>query len=94
MGFGTSGGASVDIDGMSIYMRFDEETLKAIAGITEAEYFHAATAADLKTIYEGLNARYVLEKKPTEVSALATALAAALALVAAALSVAWFSRTV
>ena len=29
---------------MSIYMRFDEETLKGIAGITQAEYFHAASA--------------------------------------------------
>jgi Ca-activated chloride channel homolog len=94
VGFGTSGGASANVDGMSIFMRFDEETLQAIAGLTGAEYFHAGTAADLKRVYEGLNARYVLEKKPTEVSALASAVAAALALVAAALSVAWFSRTV
>ena len=37
---------------MSIYMRFDEETLKSIAGITQAEYFHAKSAADLKKVYE------------------------------------------
>ena len=41
VGFGSSAGGAVDIDGMSIYMRFDEETLKGIAGITQAEYFHA-----------------------------------------------------
>ena len=32
VGFGSAAGGSVDIDGMSIYMRFDEETLKAVAG--------------------------------------------------------------
>jgi hypothetical protein len=50
---------------MSIYMRFDEETLKGIAGITQAEYFHAASAQDLKKIYEGLNTKFALERKET-----------------------------
>jgi Ca-activated chloride channel family protein len=94
VGFGSADGASANVDGMSIYMRFDAETLQAIAALTGAEYFHAGTAADLKRVYDGLNARYVLEKKPTEVSALATAVAAALLLIAGGLSVAWFSRTV
>jgi Ca-activated chloride channel family protein len=94
VGFGSAEGASANVDGMSIYMRFDAETLQAIAALTGAEYFHAGTAADLKRVYDGLNARYVLEKKPTEVGALASAIAAALALFAGALSVAWFSRIV
>jgi Ca-activated chloride channel family protein len=92
VGFGTAEGASVGIEGMSIYMRFDEETLKAIAGITHADYFHAASAADLKRIYERLNARFVLERRETEITALFTALGAVLAVVAAGLSLVWFSR--
>ena len=77
---------------MSIYMRFDEEALKSIALATGAEYFHAGSGADLKRVYETLNARYVLEKKETEVSALLSALAAVLIVIAAALSVLWFGR--
>jgi len=92
VGFGTAEGAATNIDGMSIYMRFDAETLEAIAALTGAEYFHAHSAADLKRVYDGLNARYVLERKPTEISALMSALAALLAALAAALSIAWFSR--
>jgi Ca-activated chloride channel homolog len=92
VGFGTAEGASVGIEGMSIYMRFDEETLKAIAGITHADYFHAASAADLKRIYERLNTRFVLERRETEITALFTALGAVLAVLAAGLSLAWFSR--
>ena len=41
VGFGTAEGAATNIDGMSIYMRFDAETLEAIAALTGAEYFHA-----------------------------------------------------
>jgi len=92
VGFGTTAGAPIDIDGMSIFMRFDEESLKGIAGLTAAEYFHAASAADLKTIYENLNSRLALERKETEVSALFTALAAVLAVAAGTLSLLWFGR--
>jgi Ca-activated chloride channel family protein len=94
VGFGTVGGGTVDIDGWSIYMRFDEETLKAIAETTRAQYFHAGSAADLRKVYESLNARFVLEKKETEIAALFAAAAALLALAAAALSVLWFHRIV
>ena len=92
VGFGTQGGASADIDGMSIYMRFDEETLKAIAEITKAQYFHAGSATDLRKVYEALNAKFVMEHKETEVRALVAALAAALLLAAGTFSVLWSSR--
>jgi Ca-activated chloride channel family protein len=92
VGFGTQGGANADIDGMSIYMRFDEETLKAIADVTKAQYFHAASAADLRKVYEALNAKFVMERKETEVTALVAALAAVLLLGAGAFSVMWSSR--
>jgi Ca-activated chloride channel family protein len=92
VGFGSAEGGTANVDGMPIYMRFDAETLQAIAQITAAEYFHAGTADDLKHVYEGLNAKYVLEKRPTEMSALASAAAALIMLLAAALSIAWFHR--
>ncbi len=92
VGFGSAGGAPVDIDGMSIFMRFDEESLKAIAGLTHGEYFHATSASDLKAVYEKLNTRFSLERKETEISALITALAALLAVLAAVLSLRWFHR--
>ena len=92
VGFGSSQGGTANADGMSIYMRFDEETLKAIAQATAAEYFHAGTGTDLRKIYETLNARYVLEKKQTEISAFFAGAAALCAVLAAALSVLWFGR--
>ncbi len=94
VGFGTAEGAAANIDGYSIYMRFDEETLRAIADITRAEYFQAASATDLTKIYERLNAKFMFEKKETEISAVASAAAGALLIAAAALSLSWFSRIV
>ncbi len=94
VGFGTKEGSSVAIDGWSIYMRFDEEALRGIADITRAEYFHAGSAADLKKVYDTLNAKFVLERKETEITALATAVAAVLAVAAGVLSILWFSRIV
>ena len=92
VGFGTQGGATADVDGMSIYMRFDEETLKAIADVTQAQYFYAGSATDLRKVYETLNAKFVLEKKQTEISALAAAAAALLLMLAATFSLLWSSR--
>jgi Ca-activated chloride channel family protein len=94
VGFGKPGGGTATVDGIPIYMRYDEETLKAIAALTEAEYFQAGSAAELKKVYETLNARYVLEKKETEISALASAIGALLVVAAAALSLWWTHRIV
>jgi Ca-activated chloride channel family protein len=94
VGFGTAGGGMADVGGWSVYMRFDEETLKTVADLTRAEYFYAGSAADLRKVYQQLNTQFVLEKKETEIGALAIAAAAVLALTAAALSVLWFNRSV
>jgi Ca-activated chloride channel family protein len=94
VGFGTRDGASIDFEGYSFYVRLDEETLKAIARMTGGEYFHAGTAADLRKVYEALNARIALETRETEISALLVAAAVALLLMAALLSLLWFHRGV
>ncbi len=92
VGFGTPEGTSVSSEGWTLYMRFDEETLKAIADITRAQYFHAGSAEDLRKVYGALNARFVLEKKETEITALFAAGAAALTLASGLLSLSWFHR--
>ena len=93
IGFGTEGGGPADVDGMSIYMRFDEEALKAIAAITEGQYSHAGSAADLHRVYKDLTSKLVLERRETELTALFAAAAVLLAMTAALLSLLWFPRT-
>ena len=92
VGFGNAQGGPVAVEGYSIYMMFDEATLKSIAEITNAEYFHATSGAELKKIYDSLTAKFVLQRSQTEITAFFAAAAAALLIAAAGLSLAWFSR--
>jgi Ca-activated chloride channel family protein len=92
VGVGTPQGAVIGFEGWSFHARLDEDTLKAIADLTRGEYFRAGTAMDLKKVYRTLSARLVFERKATEITALFSAAAAALALLAALLSLFWFNR--
>ena len=92
VGFGTTSGEIIGFEGWSFRVRLDEETLKTIAIMTQGEYFHAGSAADLKKVYETLNTRLSLEKKETEITALFSAAAALFTLLAGLLSILWFNR--
>ncbi len=92
VGIGTTRGEVIGFEGWSMRVRLDEATLKQIASMTLGEYFYAGTAADLNKVYETLNARVVMERKQTEITALFAAAAAATALLSALLSLVWFSR--
>ena len=92
VGVGTVDGETIGFEGWSMRVKLDEETLKSIARATQAEYFYAGTAADMKKVYETLSSRLAVEKKETEISGLLALVAAALALLSAGLSLAWFNR--
>ncbi len=94
VGVGTKDGETIGFGGWSMRVRLDEETLKNIANLTHGEYFYAGTATDLVKVYKMLNSRLVLEKKETEITALLSAAAAVMVLLAAALSLLWFNRIV
>lgn len=93
VGIGTVEGISLTVDGWTSRVRLDEEALQKIAAVTHGEYFRAGNANELKKIYQYLSARLTLEKKtPTEVTALFIGFGAALAMLAALLSMWWFNR--
>ena len=92
VGIGTVDGETIGFEGWSMRVRLDEETLKAIAQKTSAEYFYAGTAHDLRKVYETLSSKLTVEKKETEISALFAMAAAALVLLSAGLSLFWFNR--
>ncbi len=92
VGVGTVDGETIGFEGWSMRVKLDEETLKGIARNTQAEYFYAGTAADLKKVYESLSSRLTVVKKETEISGLLALVAAALAILSAGLSLAWFNR--
>ncbi|RZA11939.1 MAG: VWA domain-containing protein, partial [Lysobacteraceae bacterium] len=48
VGIGTVDGETIGFEGWSMRVRLDEETLKSVANRTQAEYFYAGSATDLK----------------------------------------------
>ncbi len=92
VGVGTVEGETIGFEGWSMRVRLDEPTLKAIALQTQAEYFYAGTAENLKQVYEKLSSRLTVEKKETEISGLLALVASILAMASAALSLLWFNR--
>jgi Ca-activated chloride channel family protein len=92
VGFGTAEGGLIGFEGWSVYVRLDEETLKAVADVTRAEYFNASTSAELRKVYRDLHSKLVLERKNVEVTSLITMGAALLVLLALGLSLWWSSR--
>jgi Ca-activated chloride channel family protein len=92
VGFGSTAGATIDLEGKPVDAEFDEAALREIADTTRASYFHASTAEELNSIYRTLSGDIVLERKLLELTALFTALGALLSLSSAGLSFAWSNR--
>jgi Ca-activated chloride channel family protein len=92
VGFGTTEGEVIRFEGWSMRVRLDEQTLTKIAELTQGEYYYAGSAEDLKKVYQTLSSRLVFVTRETEITALFSAAAAFLALIAGLLSVWWFNR--
>jgi Ca-activated chloride channel family protein len=92
VGFGSPDGEVVGYGGWSMRSQLDEESLKSVADLTRGQYFRATSAQELKNTYQGLNRQLVKERRETEITAFFSAAAAALAMLAAGLSMLWFNR--
>jgi Ca-activated chloride channel family protein len=89
--FGTPHGVIPGYEGYSFFARVDEEALKAVAEVTAGDFFRAATAQDLKQVYEHLTQQFSLETRESEISVLWSALALALTLGAWCLAALWYT---
>ena len=92
VGIGTNGGDIVGAEGRFFRVALDEPGLKKIAQNTAASYFKADNERDLIRIYQGLSVRLTMGRDTTEITAILTAIALAVLVVGAALSLLWFNR--
>jgi Ca-activated chloride channel homolog len=92
VGLGTVDGDAAIAEGMAIYLRLDEATLREVARMTGGEYYYAGSAEKLRSVYEGLGSRLQMQTRETELTGPLALLAAMIVLAAATLSVVWFGR--
>jgi Ca-activated chloride channel family protein len=89
--FGTSAGR-VTVDGQSIPVPVDEAALKSVATTTGGRFFEAESAPELAAVFEDLGARVGIVREQREVTDYLVGAALLAAVLAAAGSLAWFSR--
>jgi Ca-activated chloride channel family protein len=70
----------------------DEDTLKRMAEITKAQYFHAQSAQELTKIYKQLTTTIQKEPQETEITVFLVAAAVAFCTLSSFLSMLWFYR--
>lgn len=92
VGLGVVDGEASSAEGMPIYLRLDEPTLREVARMTGGEYHHAGTAEKLRDVYGTLGSRLQVQTRETEITALFALGSALLLLAAGGLSVLWFRR--
>ncbi|MDQ3703107.1 MAG: VWA domain-containing protein, partial [Chloroflexota bacterium] len=93
---GTPGGTIESPDapgsGQRLAVPPDESTLRQIAELTGGRFFNAATAADLRAVYDTLGSRLGEAEELREVTAAFAGAATALLVAGGALALRWFHR--
>lgn len=93
---GTPGGTIESPDapgsGQRLAVPPDESTLRQIAELTGGRFFNAATAADLRAVYDTLGSRLGEAEEQREVTAAFAGAATALLIAGGALALRWFHR--
>jgi Ca-activated chloride channel family protein len=92
IGFGTANGQLVNFYGRSIRAVLDEDTLKRMASMTGAQYYHAQTATELTNIYKQLTTKLQKESEETEISVFFVAGAVFCSMLSVLLSLLWYQR--
>jgi Ca-activated chloride channel family protein len=92
VGVGSATGTIIDVEGFQVHTQLDETTLRVIAERTGGTYHHAATADDLRAIYDGLDTRLTVRAEPIEVTAIVAAVGFALVLLGGVAALVWMGR--
>lgn len=71
VGVGTPEGTTLTVGGRSIFVRLDEETLRAMAETAGGAYHRTTNVGELRKVYRHLGREIGWERRPTEVTALA-----------------------
>ncbi len=94
IGFGTPNGQITLFGDRIMRVQLDEETLKTMAKITGAQYFHAKTEDELAKIYRQLNTKLQAETALEEISSFFVMAATLFAFLSVGLSLLWYGRVV
>ncbi len=94
IGLGSPQGTVLEVDGFQVATRLDEATLKQIADTTDGTYYAASDTAALSKVYSAINLTWTARTERREITSWFAAVAAALLLLGAGVSVIRSGRVV
>jgi Ca-activated chloride channel family protein len=94
IGVGTQAGTTVEIDGFRVATALDQQTLEAVAAVTNGTYHPVDDQAGLRSISSAVSLHFAVVAEYTEVTAIFAAAAVLLLVAGAAISMMWFGRVV
>jgi Ca-activated chloride channel family protein len=92
VGIGSAAGATLQVEGFSVFTQLDEAGLKQIAERTGGSYSNATDEQSLQAIYDSLDSRLVVRPQTMEVTSLVSGAGLLVLLIGGACSLLWFGR--
>jgi len=92
IGIGTAAGTTLEVDGFAVHTQLDEAMLQQISELTGGTYYNAASAEDLRAIYENLDTQWVFRPEKMEVTSVFAGASILVLLIGGTFSLLWFSR--
>jgi Ca-activated chloride channel family protein len=92
LGFGTTAGTTLQLDGYSVHTALDEATLQAVTQASNGVYYAANSEQDPKQVYASLTPQLVIKPEAMEITSIFAGAGILMLLVGSAFSLLWFNR--
>lgn len=92
VGIGSAAGTTVTVDGFQLFSQLDEATLQQISATTGGSYYGATDSAQLLSVYDNLDTRFVVQPQLTEITSLLAGLSLLILLAGVLASFIWLGR--
>lgn len=92
IGFGTSAGATLEVDGFNVHTALDETTLQQITETANGTYYNAQAEPDPQAVYAKLTPGLVVKAETMEVTSVFAAGSILVLIIGVVFSTLWFGR--
>jgi Ca-activated chloride channel homolog len=92
LGFGTTAGATLKVDGYLVHTALDEATLQQITQAANGTYYPAPDAQDRKQVFASLTPQLVVKPEDMEITSIFAGAGILILLIGSLFSMLWFNR--
>jgi Ca-activated chloride channel family protein len=94
LGFGTSTGTTIEVEGFSVHTMLQEGTLQQITQATGGTYYPAQSEQDPQAVYANLTPQLVVKSEMMEITSILAGASVLVMLIGSLFSLLWFNRLV